>query len=105
MSPVEPSAAPLLPPGSATNRWARLGAALRGTWLGRLLVAGVGLKLTAAAVRLVTSAGAALVGLVDALGSVALILAGCYVLYRFVSRARRRLLWRVRRKLILSYIF
>src|SRR5688572_32359858 len=42
---------------------------------------------------------------VDALGGLALIFVACYGAARGVIWAKRRLLWRVRRKLILSYIF
>ena len=38
-------------------------------------------------------------------GSLALIFAAAYGVTRFAFWARRRLLWRVRRKLILSYVF
>ena len=42
---------------------------------------------------------------IDMVGSLALIFACAYGLTRFAFWARRRLLWRVRRKLILSYVF
>src|SRR5688572_14924230 len=42
---------------------------------------------------------------VDALGGLALIFVACYGAARGIIWAKRRLLWRVRRKLILSYIF
>ena len=42
---------------------------------------------------------------VDMVGSLALLFAGTYGLTRFAMWAKRRLLWRVRRKLILSYVF
>ena len=43
--------------------------------------------------------------IVDAIGSVAVAFGGAYFLWMGVRAARRRLLWRVRRKLIISYIF
>jgi sigma-B regulation protein RsbU (phosphoserine phosphatase) len=42
---------------------------------------------------------------IDMVGSLALLFAGAYGLTRFAVWAKRRLLWRVRRKLILSYVF
>jgi serine phosphatase RsbU (regulator of sigma subunit) len=77
---------------------------LLGTWPGRLLLAGGVLKGLAALIRLLTGA-IALIDVVDGVGSLALIAAAGYVLYRLLLHAKRRLLWRVRRKLILSYIF
>ncbi len=41
----------------------------------------------------------------DTLASIAVAVGGAYFLVRGLSAARRRLLWRVRRKLIISYIF
>jgi serine phosphatase RsbU (regulator of sigma subunit) len=71
---------------------------------GRALVVG-------AAIRLLASAAQLLVGrtpLLDAVGTVGTLalLAGVVVFAgRLIALARRRLLWRVRRKLILSFIF
>src|SRR5437868_10440380 len=41
----------------------------------------------------------------DTLGSIAVAIGGAYFLARGLAFAQRRLLWRVRRKLIISYIF
>jgi phosphoserine phosphatase RsbU/P len=105
MSPDEPTAAPLPPSGRAPGRWSRFASALTGTWLGRLLLAGAVLKIFAAGFRAATSTAEGAIGALDVLGSLALIAGAIYVLVRVIARARRRLLWRVRRKLILSYIF
>lgn len=77
--------------------------AIFGTLPGRAIVIGLLVKL------LVMAAGftgqTALLGLLDNLASMALVLAGAYLLAQGLAFANRRLLWRVRRKLIISYIF
>ncbi len=50
-------------------------------------------------------ARSALVEVVGSLGTLALLVGLAYFLARLISLARQHLLWRVRRKLILSYIF
>src|SRR5258708_743207 len=96
--------APRLPPrpGAALQPTAR--ELLLHTWAGRLFLITAGLKLVIAAWRVagtlpepvrVTSA-IATVGLAIAVGTFA---------WRLFVQIKRRLLWRVRRKLILSYIF
>jgi phosphoserine phosphatase RsbU/P len=105
MTPAAPAAPPPPPAEHQSGRWLRFAGVLVGTWLGRVLLLGVGLKLFAAAVRAITTAGELLISTLDVVGSLALIGAAVYVLVRLVARARRRLLWRVRQKLILSYIF
>ena len=79
------------------------------TWFGRLFLAAAALKFLVAVWRVITGAdpaqlptavrvvsGAATLGLAIALGIFA---------WRLFMQIKRRLLWRVRRKLILSYIF
>ena len=44
-------------------------------------------------------------GVVDTIASIAVAAGGGYFLFRGLAFAKRRLLWRVRRKLIISYIF
>ena len=79
------------------------------TWFGRLFLGAAGLKFLVAVWRVLTGAdpdrlpvvvrvfsGAATLGLAIALGMFA---------WRLFVQIKRRLLWRVRRKLILSYIF
>ena len=79
------------------------------TWFGRLFLAAASLKFVVAVWRVITGAdpdrlptvirvlsGAATLGLALALGIFA---------WRLFVQIKRRLLWRVRRKLILSYIF
>jgi phosphoserine phosphatase RsbU/P len=74
------------------------------TLSGRALVAG-------AVVRLLASLGQLIVGhntvlnAIGTAGTLAVIVATVYLAGRLIALAKRRLLWRVRRKLILSYIF
>jgi sigma-B regulation protein RsbU (phosphoserine phosphatase) len=74
------------------------------TFAGRLLLAGVALKLVAWAGRL-TQLQPGLFGAIDTLGGLAILVSALAIGYRVYLLARHRLLWRVRRKLILSYIF
>lgn len=63
------------------------------------------MKILAALIGLVVAPLPGLLEAVDTVGSLALVLVCAYALTRLTMWARRRLLWRVRRKLILSYIF
>ena len=69
---------------------------LSGTFAGRALLAGAALK----AVALLSGVSA-----IDTLGDIALVTAAAVLAYRLFIIAKRRLLWRVRRRLTLSYIF
>jgi serine phosphatase RsbU (regulator of sigma subunit) len=72
---------------------------------GRILLAGIAIKILTFIAARVAPASMRLLDLVDALGGLALIFVACYGAARGVIWAKRRLLWRVRRKLILSYVF
>ena len=72
------------------------------SWPGRLLLAGALAKVLL--LPFVTDGGSLLVW-VDVSASLALAIGLGHLLLRSVVRLRRRLLWRVRRKLILSYVF
>ena len=74
------------------------------TFAGRLLIAGVALKLVAW-VGLLTQRGPGLFGAIDTLGGLSILVSALAIGYRVYALARHRLLWRVRRKLILSYVF
>jgi serine phosphatase RsbU (regulator of sigma subunit) len=74
------------------------------TLAGRLLIAGVVLKLVAW-IGKVTEWRAGLFSALDTLGGLAILISAIVIGYRVYVLARHRLLWRVRRKLILSYIF
>ncbi|MCC6990774.1 MAG: HAMP domain-containing protein, partial [Acidobacteria bacterium] len=103
--PQLPPVRPMLPgetltPVGAAWRW------LRTAWPGRLLLVGLALKILETLATAITGEPRpALVDAVDVTGTLLLILGGAYVAGRGLGWMRRRLLWRVRRKLILSYIF
>lgn len=72
---------------------------------GRAIVVGVAVKLLVFTARLGGSSVPALVAVIDTVAGLAIAAGAGYFLVQLVLLARRRLLWRVRRKLILSYIF
>lgn len=78
--------------------------ALLRTLPGRAILIGATVKLAAFVVALVTQPPA-VVRLLDTCASVALVAAGAWFIVRGLALAQRHLLWRVRRKLIISYIF
>ncbi len=76
------------------------------TWPVRVFVAAVVVKLMApAGARLAPGPAGSAWQAANTLATLALVAAGAILLWRGLAAARRRLLWRVRRKLILSYIF
>jgi sigma-B regulation protein RsbU (phosphoserine phosphatase) len=81
----------------------------RGTLLrtlpGRAIVVGVAIKVAIALIRAVAGSVPAFLGVIETVASVAAVAGLVYFLFRLLVLAKRRLLWRVRRKLILSYIF
>ncbi len=96
---------PLLP-GPALAPTARARDWLRRSMPGRILTAGVVLKvIDLAATAVFGEPRPGWVELVDTVGTLAIVLTLAYVLTRGLGWMRRRLLWRVRRKLILSYVF
>jgi sigma-B regulation protein RsbU (phosphoserine phosphatase) len=78
--------------------------ALFGTLPGRAIVASAAMKLVALAIAL-TGRVPAVISVLDTVATIALVAAGVYLLVRGAAFTNRRLLWRVRRKLIISYIF
>jgi len=78
--------------------------ALLRTLPGRAIVIGAAVKLIVFVLALV-SQPPGFVRLLDTVASVALVGGGAYFVARGLALAQRRLLWRVRRKLIISYIF
>ena len=91
-------------PGETPSRaqlWRRR---LFGSVPGRAALIGAAVKAVATVLGWIAP-GASMVEAFDAFGSLALLFAGGYALTRGIIWAKRRLLWRVRRKLILSYIF
>ena len=78
--------------------------ALLRTLPGRAIVIGAAVKLIIFALALASQPPVFLRWL-DTVGSIALVAGGAYFIWRGAALAQRRLLWRVRRKLIISYIF
>jgi sigma-B regulation protein RsbU (phosphoserine phosphatase) len=72
---------------------------------GRVLLVGLAIKGVATILGVVAPSSLAFFDVVDAIGSLTLILVGGYLLGKGAVWTKRRLLWRVRRKLILSYVF
>ncbi len=72
---------------------------------GRILLAGLAIKLQANVIGLIFPSTWTTLDAVDALGSLIVLFVAAYLLTKGVVLAKRRLLWRVRRKLILSYVF
>ncbi|HUE87312.1 MAG TPA: SpoIIE family protein phosphatase [Vicinamibacterales bacterium] len=85
--------------GQSARRW------LLGSFAGRVLLVGLAIKIQAKVIKVLFPSTAATLDVVDALGSLAVIFVGAYLLTKGAVWAKRRLLWRVRRKLILSYVF
>jgi len=79
--------------------------ALLRTLPGRAIVIGLAIKLAVFFLRTLAGQMSAFVGVFDTAGSIAVASGGGYFLVRGMAFVRRRLLWRVRRKLIISYIF
>lgn len=101
-SPAVPEP-PQLPTPGTISRGGALRAWLTGTVAGRTLAAGAALKLAAVAGRLGGAAGP--IEALDALADICLVAGAAALGYRLFADVKRRVLWRVRRKLTLSYIF
>jgi sigma-B regulation protein RsbU (phosphoserine phosphatase) len=78
--------------------------ALLRTLPGRAIVIGAAVKLVVFALSLAIALPG-FVRIVDTVASVVLVAGGVWFLVRGLALAQRRLLWRVRRKLVISYIF
>src|SRR5215213_315951 len=74
------------------------------TWAGRLFIISAALKILVALLRLVGELPQILTILSSA-ATIGLIVSVSFFIWRLFVLMKRRLLWRVRRKLILSYIF
>jgi sigma-B regulation protein RsbU (phosphoserine phosphatase) len=79
--------------------------ALFRTLPGRAIVIGLTVKIVVFVLQAIVGELPLLVGVVDTVASIALAAGGGVFLVRGIALAQRRLLWRVRRKLIISYIF
>ena len=78
---------------------------LTGTLAGRALLVGTAIKSVTLTLAATGASLAGLLGLVDTIGGLSLFVGAVVLGYRLSVVAKRRLLWRVRRKLILSYVF
>ena len=99
-----PSLPPRSDPDTQDHPAGRPLALVTGTWAGRAVLIGTAVRLIA----LVLSRSIGEHFVVDVMGTagtLALLLGLGIFVARLIGLARRRLLWRVRRKLILSYIF
>ncbi len=72
---------------------------------GRAIIVGVAIKLALFVVSKALGGLPPFLTVVDTVAGLAVAAGGAYFVFRLVVLAQRRLLWRVRRKLILSYIF
>jgi serine phosphatase RsbU (regulator of sigma subunit) len=79
--------------------------ALLHTLPGRAIVLGAVIKIGLAPLRLVLGAAPAFLSVIDTVAGIAVAAGLAWFVFRLLVLAKRRLLWRVRRKLILSYIF
>src|SRR5215831_12970945 len=79
--------------------------ALLETLPGRAIVVGIAIKLVFAAIVQVAGPLPPFLLVVDTVAGLAIAAGATYFLFRLSVVAKRRLLWRVRRKMILSYIF
>ena len=110
---MSPQSSPFAPPGSlpagqesvspsgpSGSRWRRWRGPSNST-LGRVFVVALGLNLV---VRLLDAAAPGWLRTLDSAGTVVLVVALGYLLWRVLGLLQSRLLWRVRRRLVLSYV-
>ena len=93
------------PPTPVLGREQGVRQALFGTLPGGAIVVGLAMKLLVVGVGAVTGRVPVFVSVVDTVAGIAIAAGALYFLFRLLVLAKQRLLWRVRRKLILSYIF
>jgi phosphoserine phosphatase RsbU/P len=72
---------------------------------GRVIVIGLAIKIAIATTALIIGGIPPFLKVVDTVAGVSIAAGAAYFLFRLLVVAKRRLLWRVRRKLIISYIF
>src|SRR5439155_2877238 len=94
-----------LDPGVAADRREGLGGALLDTMPGRAIVIGLAIKIGVFLVGVAIGQVPAFFTVVDAVAGLAVAAGLVYFAFRVLALAKRRLLWRVRRKLIVSYMF
>ena len=79
--------------------------ALFGTLPGRAIVIGVAIRLAVYIAGLALGGVPVFLNVIDTVASIGLAIGAGYFAYRLIVLGKRHLLWRVRRKLILSYVF
>jgi len=79
--------------------------ALLHTLAGRVVVVGIAMRLAVYLAGRTSGGISGFLNVIDTVASLALAAAVAYFVVRLLLVAKRRLLWRVRRKLILSYVF
>src|SRR5438094_10009182 len=72
---------------------------------GRAIIVGAAIKFVVWLVRAISGGVPAFLSVVDTVAGLAIAAGATYFAFRLIVLAKRRLLWRVRRKVILSYIF
>jgi sigma-B regulation protein RsbU (phosphoserine phosphatase) len=92
-------------PRLTIDRRAGLRGALLFTLPGRAIVVGVALKLAVFVATIVVGAESPFLSVVDRVAGLAVAAGAGYFVIQLIVLAKRRLLWRVRRKMMLSYIF
>ena len=93
-----------LPPPVGDRREGIRGALLH-TLPGRAIVVGLGVKLAVSAIGVALGGVPQFFAVVDTVAGLAAACGLAYFVFHAIVLAKRRLLWRVRRKLILSYVF
>src|SRR4051794_5539492 len=93
-----------LPP-PAVDRRAGVRGALLHTLPGRAIVVGVAVKLAVILIGLSVGGVPQFLAVVDTVAGLAAACGVAYFAFRLIVLAKRRLLWRVRRKLMISYFF
>jgi sigma-B regulation protein RsbU (phosphoserine phosphatase) len=78
---------------------------LTGTLAGRALLIGTSIKSVTLTLAAFTGPLSGTAAALDTIGGIAILIGAAILIYRLSIIAKRRLLWRVRRKLTLSYIF
>ena len=78
---------------------------LFGTLPGRAIVIGIAVRLAVYLVGVFLGAVPGFLSVIDTVAGLALAIGAGYFVFRLIVLAKRHLLWRVRRKLILSYVF
>ena len=92
----------LPPPVDDTGRTAR--DLLLNSWPGRLFIIATIFKIVVSLIRIVGDPPR-FIQIINTAATIGLAFSALYFVTRFIFLVQRRLLWRVRRKLILSYIF